>query len=400
MSATLRIEHTCPQCGGPVELAETDRILACRYCRVRLYLSSPEPFRYYFPQCRAEAPEIFYAPYLRMRGMEFVCTGTGVRGRVVDVTKSAAAYPALPGSLGLRPQAMTLRFVPEQSGMRLLARSPAPEQATGTEENGPDVWLRRYIGETLSFVYAPFYVRDGVLHDAVLDRSCDDAEPPQAFDEQAVPRLIFVPTLCPQCGWQLSGDKESCVMVCATCCTAWRPEGFELRPIPCALIADDSAADLYVPFWRMEASVAGIALQTYADFARYANLPKAIMAAWERQQLFFWAPAFKIQPPVFLRIARHMTIAQPDGNGTADFKRRPLHPVTLPADEAAHSIIVVLADIAKRRHEAYPLLARAQVQIAADRLVYFPFTRSGGDFVHGTLGFGIQAAALQFGACL
>jgi len=198
----------------------------------------------------------------------------------------------------------------------------------------------------------------------------------------------------------LSGEKESCVLICPTCGSAWRPAGEVLQPVACALAADGPAADLYVPFWRMATTVTGIAMQTYADLARHANLPRAILPAWERQRLFFWAPAFKIQPPVFLRLARHVTFAQPDEGESTDFKGRRLHPVTLPPEEAAQSIMVVLADTAKRRREIHPLLARAQVRVDSCRIVYLPFTRRAGDFVQKALGFGIQESALHFGAGL
>ncbi len=48
-SSNLRIDYQCPQCGAPAELAETDRLFTCVFCRVKSYLLESGYFRYRLP---------------------------------------------------------------------------------------------------------------------------------------------------------------------------------------------------------------------------------------------------------------------------------------------------------------------------------------------------------------
>ena len=68
---------------------------------------------------------------------------------------------------------------------------------------------------------------------------------------------------------------------------------------------------MYLPFWRIKAGVSGIDLDSYADLVKIANLPKAMQENWNDVPFYFWAPAFKIRPKVFLRLANNVTLAQP-----------------------------------------------------------------------------------------
>ena len=50
------IEQACPQCGGQVEFDEADRILSCKFCRVRHYLMPRDRFRYALPVAEGVPP--------------------------------------------------------------------------------------------------------------------------------------------------------------------------------------------------------------------------------------------------------------------------------------------------------------------------------------------------------
>lgn len=67
-----------------------------------------------------------------------------------------------------------------------------------------------------------------------------------------------------------------------------------------------------IPFWRIKAEIAPIAMASYADLVRMGNLPKAVRKEWETKDLYFWTPAFKIRPKIFLRLNTQLAIAQPD----------------------------------------------------------------------------------------
>ena len=81
------IEQECPQCGAPIELSETDRILSCPYCDVQSYLFFPGYFRYILPH-KSPDKEIIYVPYLRFRGSVFYCGETTIGHRIIDITQT------------------------------------------------------------------------------------------------------------------------------------------------------------------------------------------------------------------------------------------------------------------------------------------------------------------------
>ena len=96
----LVIEHQCPQCGAPVLLEETDRLLACEFCRVKSYLMPKRFFRYMLPNAAPEDRDLVYAPYWRFKGMLFSSVLSGVKHRFIDVSQRAVSTPVFPGVSG------------------------------------------------------------------------------------------------------------------------------------------------------------------------------------------------------------------------------------------------------------------------------------------------------------
>ncbi|MBI5582708.1 MAG: hypothetical protein HY892_02690, partial [Deltaproteobacteria bacterium] len=155
-----QIEQGCPQCGAPVTLDETDRLLACPFCRTRLYLVPEGHFRYYIPPAAGAEGELFYIPYWRLRGSCFSVSASGVTNRFVDTSALAADLPNLPFSLGLRPQALKLRFVsPATEGRFIRPGRPALQVIPGLSEKPRGFFLQRFIGETVSLINAPLLLR-------------------------------------------------------------------------------------------------------------------------------------------------------------------------------------------------------------------------------------------------
>ena len=66
------------------------------------------------------------------------------------------------------------------------------------------------------------------LYDAVINEPAKFQ--PEEFDvnlSEGKPsewRLKFLPTLCPNCAWDLEGDRDSVVLICRNCSTAWQPD--------------------------------------------------------------------------------------------------------------------------------------------------------------------------------
>jgi hypothetical protein len=82
-----QIRHQCPQCGGPITLDEADRLFACDFCKVRLYIFTEDTFFYYIPWNDRLPDGLRLVPYWRYRGMEFSCTRTKLTHTIVDRTR-------------------------------------------------------------------------------------------------------------------------------------------------------------------------------------------------------------------------------------------------------------------------------------------------------------------------
>jgi len=403
--AHWQIEQGCPQCGAPTTLDETDRLLACPFCRTRLYLSAGGPFRYHIPPA-ATGEELLYIPYWRIRGSSFAVSAAGVTHSFLDHSALAAAFPGLPHSLGFRPQVLKLRFAtPATAGRFIRPERTATEVLPGMAAPPRGSFVQGFIGETVSLIYAPLFLRDATLYDAVLDRpvcSCGD-EPLERLRTAPSVRpgpVRFIPTLCPHCGWDMEGEKDSLVLLCRNCNSAWAcpEESFErvefavMRPPP-----GTNGIAIHLPFWRIRPRIDGIDLESYADLIRIANLPKAVTPAFAAEPLRFWSPAFKIQPALYLRWARQMTVFRPAGETEELLPKTALYPVTLPLRDASDGIILTLAQMITDRRRLFPKLSDLRVTLEESRLEYHPFLQSRNEILHPSLRTALDRTALAHG---
>jgi hypothetical protein len=404
-----QIEQSCPQCGAPVTLDETDRLLACPFCRTRLYLVPDGHFRYYIPPAMGAAGELFYFPYWRLRGSCFSVSATGVTNRFVDASALAADLPDLPSTLGLRPQTLKLRFVSAATEGRFLpAIRPALQALPELGKTPGGIFHQLFIGETVSLIHAPLLLRSGKLWDAVLGRpvctcSNESQERLHATPAAARGQVRFVPTLCPDCGWDMEGERDSLVLICRNCNSAWACPGQSFVKVEFAVMtppAETGEPSCHLPFWRMKPHFAGLDLATWADLIRIANLPKAITPACAAEPLYFWSPAFKVNPALYARWSRQMTVFRPLGDATERLPATSLHPVTLPLAEAAEGIIINLAQLITDKRKHYPRLDSLRVTLAESRLEYHPFVASQNELIHASLRVAIDRTALAFGGRL
>jgi hypothetical protein len=413
-SQNWQIELQCPQCGAPLVLEETDRILSCGYCRTSLYLNPEGPSRYYLPLRETPLEEVLFAPYWRFKGMIFALGENGITERLVDTSHLALRSQSFPFSLGIRPQVLKLRFVTSGTGGKFL-RSDLPFAGTfvnqqdvqgsrGSPRYGCQPASKAFIGEMVSLIYAPFLIRDGKLFDAILD--CPASQPPeeppeaQPLESDAACTLNFIAMLCPGCGWDLEGQKSALVLFCQNCETAWEASGANFESLDFAFFPSNDDTSFYLPFWRIRAGIPGAGLKSYADLVRLANLPKVIQKAWEEDPPAFWIPAFKIQPQIFLKLARIFTVSRPSQKGRTDIPRAPLHPVTLPLSEAVEGIRVLIASLAVRKDSLPARLLETVITPVECALIYFPFTLKGGELIHPEMPFSISTNALKWGKLL
>jgi DNA-directed RNA polymerase subunit RPC12/RpoP len=398
------VEYSCPQCGAPVILGEADRLLACGFCRTRLYLASRTAFRYRFGGPSGTSSEILYVPYWRLRGSAFSVDLPGVLSRFIDTSVLAVDLPGIPQSLGLRPQTMRLKILsPDETG-RILGPSVSLKEAMPALGGSGAAIHRAFIGETTSLVYAPFCMQGGDLRDAVLRRTVPGWTSGMSEDLLSRPedrnwRVSFVPALCPRCGWDLEGEKDAVVLLCRHCDSAWSCPEEKLQPVTFAVFEKEKA-DAYLPFWRMRMKIEEAELNSYADLVREANLPKAPSAVLEEKPLHFWSPAFKISPALFLRWNRGMTVFQPEAEGKETFPGTMLHPANLPLSEAAESIVLTIASLVTDKRRWHSLLPRLNPRLEEAVLVYHPFVAERAELVHAAMGLTVDRRALAFGTHL
>jgi len=346
--------------------------------------------------------------------MFFSCAGNKIDQRIADVSLLAADLKFLPPSLGLRTQTQKLKFVtPDMQGSflksgltieqaikiieeKLSLQSPPPE-----DDRIPP--HRAFIGEAVSLIYAPYYLKKGVFYDAIVNepvaklQELEDGEKLTALRKHDwLPD--FLPTLCPNCGWDLAGSKASLVLTCRHCDSIWAVTSGRLQKLDFSILPIEGTAAAFLPFWRIRARVEGLELNTYADLVRLANLPRVIKEEWREQDFFFWIPAFKIQPQTFLRLSRLVTVAQP---GETEKNERigetPLYPVSLPLSEARQSLKVNLANLTVAKKKLISLLPGIEIEPVSATLFFLPFTSNGREFVWPGTQIAISKNILDYG---
>ncbi|MDQ5985369.1 MAG: hypothetical protein CSYNP_01078 [Syntrophus sp. SKADARSKE-3] len=402
------IEHPCPQCGGPVDLEETDHLLTCTFCRTSLYIDAPRHFRYFIPPCKSLSrhlsENVLFMPYWRIRGLTYAFEPLAMTNRYIDTNLSAMAANGIPPSTGLRPQAMRLKYaIPEAEGQFLKPQRTLYDVMPETDRSAIVNHHTLFIGETVSIIYAPMTISQDTLYDAVLQRPVAkcfmDAQNPWEY-ETAGMEIRFIPTLCPQCGWDLKGESEALVLMCSNCQTAWmcKDGGFHQAPFTVVKGASDSLA--YLPFWKITAHITGIKASSYADFVHLANLPRIVTAAMEDQPLRFWSPAFKVNPALFLRWSRQMTTLQPEDDLPAGLPACGTYPVTLPVEEALENILVILGHTMTDKRAFFKALPDIHIVLKESLLVFQPFIIGSRELTHEKMGIVIEKNALRYGSSM
>jgi hypothetical protein len=406
----ILIEHQCPQCGAPATLKETDRLFACEFCRVKSYLLQNKFFRYILPNAAPKNKNLVFFPYWRFKGMLFSCVESGIKHRFIDVSHQAVESGYFPISVGLRSQALKLNFVvPENRGYFLKPTRPfnrvmdIVKHRFSTSLPKP-IYHQSHIGETLSLIYSPFYAEDK-LFDAILNKPVSPVLP-DGFDATLLQggrpdgRINFIPTLCPACGWDLEGRRDALALNCRNCNSVWRPDTKGFKKLKFGFMPAKEKNNMYLPFWRIKADVTGITLNSYADLIRIANIPKAVQKKWEDVEFRFWAMAFKVRPQVFLRLARNITLAQPQEKLVRELPDDPLHPVTLPIEEAIESLTINLASFIKPQKDLLPILSDIRIKPKSYLLVYIPFIEQHHEFIQPELHLSINKNQLKLASNL
>lgn len=340
--------------------------------------------------------------------MCFSLTGGNVSGRFFDKNSIALKTNSFPASLGLRPQALKLRFVgSEEAGIFF---EPAVEE---TGELCPELPFRKgsnagtkkllFIGETASVIYSPFYCTEGCVYDAVLKERIHPTVKEEEIKKLPLPaakwKLNFIPLLCPYCGADLPGEKSALVLFCTNCHNAWQSAGGIFEKINFSAYAASGGQISYLPFWRIKARFEGMKLDSFADLIRIANLPKAPSEKWNDIPFYFRIPAFKINPSLFLRWCRQMTSSFIEEEAAAnEVPPQPVYPVTMPSAEATEAITVILADLTVDKRRLLPVLETLKSFIEDICLELHPFHALQKELIHKQSGIAVDKSALVFGS--
>lgn len=377
------IEHQCPQCGAPAELEETDRLFHCGFCRVSSFLTMPKFFRYTIPHKAPTGKDVIYYPYWRFKGMLFSCLKRNIEKRFLDVSHQAVKTIHFPINIGFRGQTQKLRFAStEKEATFIKPQVPFKEVlASWTQQYSSKlrepILHQDYIGETYSLIYAPFYldskVMDGVLNQPATSSRVEQIEDGLLINDTGQWPLQFLATICPQCGWDLDGDRDSLALNCTNCQTVWWTKRGKLEPLKAAHVPENGDGWVYLPFWRIQADIDTIQLRSYADLIKAANLPKVVQPGWEQKPFYFWNPAFKVRPQSYLTIATNITLNQPVDNFQAGQPKGTLHAVNLPLQEAVESLKLNVANFLKPIERRTELVPRIHITARRFLLVYVPF---------------------------
>jgi hypothetical protein len=397
-----------------VTLEETDRLLECAFCRVKLYITSKETFHYWMQPKRTDR-ELILIPYWRFKGMTFSCKAQKTEERIVDTTLIAADIKGMPVSLGVRPQAVPLRYVTLDVNRYFFVSYKPFKSVFSTMETkfqrieklkvkpslsaGNTVFHRAFIGETMSVIYLPTYINNNFFYDAVTDKPIVplNRETQLDFTKAKDWGLRFLATLCPYCGWDLKGEKDSLVLFCRNCNSAWEASLSGLKKIEFSVVPQEGGASIFLPFWKIKANVSSVQLNSYADLVRFANLPKVIKSEWENQEIAFWVPAFKIQPRHFLRASKSATLAQLKTQKELALPKGYIFTVNLPESEAIEAVKISIFDLAVPKKEILPIIDSIEVKPLSVEIVLVPFQETSHGYIQQTLHLSFGRGLLWYG---
>ena len=398
------IEHQCPQCGAPAQLEETDRLFRCGYCRVNSYLTAPGFFRYTLPHKAPTGKELIYYPYWRFKGMLFSCLKKSIESRFLDVSHQALRSAHFPLNIGFRGQTQKLRFAAADARATFIKPDIPFDEVLAMWSQQYSARLPKpilhqdYIGETLSMIYAPFYL-DAKVMDAVLDQPVSAMPADQIREgllqaDADIGDINLLATICPQCGWDLRGDRDSLALNCDNCHTLWWEKKGKLEQLKTAHMAADGDNWVYLPFWRIQADVSDLQLETYADLIKVANLPKVVQPGWDGVPFYFWNPAFKVRPQNYLTIAGNITINQPMDRPEAGIPIGTVRGVNLPLQEAVESLKLTLAGFLRPIERRPELIPGIQIRPRRFLLIYVPFREDAHELVQPRLNLAVNKSML------
>ena len=360
---------------------------------------------------KADDGDFIYAPYLRCKGSAYSCHDNQVSFRLVDFTILGTPINKIPESLGVRPQAMKMKFAtPNPNAIFLknfIQTNAAVEQVakrTGTSLNN-QILHRAFIGETISLIYLPLVSKDDHLFDAVTDDPLTEFINPASELEQLTSHNYdwkpgTIPNICPECGWDLSGNRDSVVMSCKNCESFWEARGKSFRRVAFSTYACRDNNAIFLPFWKIQVREDTLPINSLADFIRVTNQPIAVRDGWAGMPMNIWVPAFKITPKIFLRLGSRLTIGQRLLIPEEKYPELPIQPINLHRKEAIQSLKIILASAAANKRDIISKLSQISFSVEGIELALIPFTDNAYSLYNEETKLNVNKQTLKYGRFL
>jgi predicted RNA-binding Zn-ribbon protein involved in translation (DUF1610 family) len=395
------IDHQCPQCGAPVIMGETEALFSCPFCKVKLLIAGRDTVSYYLGEPGLDG-ETLFLPYRRNTGVDVNCTSTGIATSLVDKTSLASSASFLPRSLGVRTQALRLKFLTKETKGRFVIPDGAAEDHHLAESRQAilpgyaaagltaSVAIRRFLSQASSFIYNPFRLLDDDVYDAISAEIVGRLDADHTFD--GLPfghppvHVAFIPAACPNCGVDLDGDKESIALPCRNCGLLWEATETGLAERSFRSLPRQSGERTLLPFWSMRAKAEGLHEVLFTDPFKSIP-PRSAGRPIEFDSFRFLVPAFFLNPLLFLRLSERATLWQPateEVNKEADRDSR-LYPVTLSAAQAVKLLPIILSSIITRTENSLVSIVRGSLEPAETTILFIPFTRTAAELLHAQM---------------